>query len=59
MSVLYLKMATNVAAMEKEAKSVATRPAILAKLSKPGKDRKVTDALKTIAAYSRHGKVWL
>lgn len=50
MSALYLNIATNVAAMENEANRVAIRPAIRATLSRPGKERNVTAALKTIAA---------
>jgi hypothetical protein len=51
MSALCLKIATNVDAIENEAKRIATNPAIRAILSNPGKERKVTDALKTIAAF--------
>jgi hypothetical protein len=47
---LYLNIATNVAAMENEAKSVVISPAIRATPTKPGKERNVTAALKTIAA---------
>jgi len=43
-------MATSVAAIENDAKRVATRPTTLAILSRLGKDRNVTDALNTIAA---------
>jgi hypothetical protein len=49
-SALYLKTATNVAAIENEAKSVVTSPAIRATPTKPGRERNVTAALNTIAA---------
>jgi hypothetical protein len=37
--------------MENEEKRIATNPATRAILSRPGKERKVTDALKRIAAF--------
>jgi hypothetical protein len=50
-SALYLNTATRVDAMENEEKRIATNPAIRAILSRPGKERKVTDALKRTAAF--------
>jgi hypothetical protein len=44
-------MATTVEAMEKAEKRIVTKPATRAILSKPGRERKVTDALKRIAAF--------
>lgn len=49
---LYRKKATKVDTIEKVASSAATSPAIR-ETSRPGKERKVTDALKTIAAFRR------
>jgi hypothetical protein len=46
-----LNIATTVDAMENEEKRIATNPATRAILSRPGKERKVTDALKRIAAF--------
>lgn len=50
-SALYLNIATRVETIENDEKSIATNPATRAILSKPGKERKVTDALKRIAAF--------
>jgi hypothetical protein len=50
-SALYLNIATRVDAMENEEKRIATNPATRAILSRPGKERKVTDALKRTAAF--------
>jgi hypothetical protein len=50
-SALYLNTATRVDAMENEDKRIATNPAIRAILSRPGEERKVTDALKRTAAF--------
>ena len=49
-SALCLKTATPVAASANAAKSIATMAAVRVTPSKPGKERKVTDALNTIAA---------
>jgi hypothetical protein len=49
-SALCLKIATTVDAIENAAKRIATIPVIREKASKPGKERKVTDALNTTAA---------
>ena len=56
-SALCLKIATTVAAIENAAKSMATMPVVLERASKPGKERKVTDALNTTAALQRQWKV--
>jgi hypothetical protein len=48
---------TTVAAIKNAAKSMATMPVILEKAFKPGKKRKVTDALNTTAALQRQWKV--
>jgi hypothetical protein len=53
---LCLKIATTVAAIENAARRMATMPVVREKASKPGKERKVTDALNTMAAL-RRGKV--
>jgi hypothetical protein len=45
-----LNIATTIDAMENE-KRIATDPATRAILSRPGKERKVTNALKRIAAF--------
>ncbi len=59
-SALNLKIATSVAAMENEAKRVATRPGTRETASTPGKERNVTEALNTIAAYGiGSAGVWL
>lgn len=50
-SALNRKRATTVEAMENDPKRIETRAAMRVRLSKPGKDRKVTDADKTIAAF--------
>ena len=50
-SALCLKIATTVAAIENAAKRTATMPVVREKASKPGKERKVTDALNTTAAF--------
>ena len=49
-SVLIVKIAKRVDAIEQIADIIATKPAIRAMLSKPDKERKVTDALRTIDA---------
>jgi hypothetical protein len=46
-------MATTVAAIENAANRIATIPVILEKASKPGKERKVTEALNTTAALQK------
>ena len=55
-SVLCLKIATTVAAFENAAKRMATIPVVREKESKPGKERKVTDALNTTAALRNDDK---
>ena len=58
-SVLCRRTATPVATIVNAAKRTATIPAVRATESKPGKERKVTDALSTIAAFrkrEREGK---
>jgi hypothetical protein len=55
-SALCLKMATTVAAIENAAKRIATIPVVREKASKPGKERKVTDALNTTAALRNNDK---
>jgi hypothetical protein len=49
-------MATTVAAIENAAKRIATIPVVREKASKPGKERKVTDALNTTAALRNNDK---
>jgi hypothetical protein len=45
-----LKIATSVAAIENAPKRMATKLVVRERASKPGKERKVTDALNTMAA---------
>jgi hypothetical protein len=52
-SALGLKIATTVAAIENAAKRMATMPVVHEKASMTGKERKVTDALNTTAAFNR------
>jgi hypothetical protein len=56
MSALTLKSAMTEEAMLAVAQRIATNAAIRAILSRPGKERKVTDALKTIAAFHNEGR---
>jgi len=49
-SVLIVKIAKRVDAIEQIADIIATKPAMRAMLSKPDKERNVTDALRTIDA---------
>jgi hypothetical protein len=58
-SVLCLKIATTVAAIENAAKRMATMPVVREKASKTGKERRVTDAFNTTAAltvFKRQGR---
>ncbi len=52
-SALYLNSATTVDAIENAEKRTAMSPATRAILSSPGKERNVTDALKTMAAFHK------
>jgi hypothetical protein len=45
-----MKIATTVAAIEDAEKRIAITAVIREKSSKPGKDRKITDALNTMTA---------
>jgi len=49
-SALNLNTLTAVDVMENDAHKIATKPAMRERLSNPGKERNVTDALNTIAA---------
>lgn len=52
-SALCRRTATPVAAIAKAAKTTATIPVVRAMLSRPGRESKVTDALRTIAALTQ------